>query len=328
MSHSEHYDPKAGIAIVGMAGRFPGANNIDEFWRNLVAGVESISHFTEAELEFSPLEDAGLGRDSNYVKARGTIDNADLFDAAFFGINPREAETMDPQQRVFLETAWVALEHAGYDARMFKGLIGVFAGMSNNSYFPLLTAAGGVDRAASLQAMLGNEKDYLTTRVSYHLNLRGPSISVQTACSSSLVAVYQAFQSLLGYQCDMALAGGVSVVVPQKRGYLHYEGAITSPDGHCRAFDAAAQGTVFSNGAGIVVLKRLQDALDDGDQIFAVIKGAAVNNDGSDRVSFAAPNVNGQSEAIAMAQALAGFDPETISYVEAHGTATSLGDPI
>jgi amino acid adenylation domain-containing protein len=328
MSYRENYNPSGGVAVIGLAGRFPGAINVDEFWRNLVGGVESIAHFADAELEFSPVDDAKLAEHPNYVKARGIIEDADHFDAAFFGINPREAETMDPQQRIFLETAWQALEQAGYDAGTFNLLIGVFAAMSNNSYLPFLRRAGLAGGPGSLQAMFGNEKDYLATRVSYHLGLRGPSINVQTACSSSLVAVCQAFQSLLSYQCDMALAGGVSVVSPQKSGYLHYEGAITSPDGQCRPFDAAAQGTVFSNGAGVVVLKRLQDAIDNGDQIYAVIKGAAVNNDGSDRVSFAAPNVNGQAEAIAMAQALAGIDPETISYIEAHGTGTALGDPI
>ena len=330
MSYSENYDARSGIAIIGMAGRFPGAKNIDEFWRNLQAGAESISFFTPEELEFSRLESPSLSSAPQYVSARGIIDGADNFDAAFFGINPREAELMDPQQRVFLETAWKALEHAGYDPQLYKGLIGVFAGMTNNTYFPAVISDGTNTPAgaAALQTMMGNEKDYLATRVSYELDLRGPSLNIQTACSTSLVAVCQAYQSLLTFQCDMALAGGVSVTCPQKRGYLHYEGAIVSPDGHCRAFDASAQGTVFSNGVGIVVLKRLADALADGDEIYAVIKGAAVNNDGANRVSFAAPNVNGQAEVVAMAHALAGFDPDTITYVEAHGTGTPLGDPI
>lgn len=330
MSYAEGYDPVGGVAIVGMAGRFPGASNIHEFWKNLQSGMESISHFTDEELESSFVEPVSLRNNPHYVKARGVLEGAETFDAAFFGISPREAELMDPQQRVFLETAWEALETAGYDAPSYPGLIGVFAGMTNNTYAPAILGSRREtdDPAGALQTMMGNEKDYLATKVSYKLNLRGPSLNFQTACSTSLVAVCQAFQSLLSYQCDMALAGGVSVSCPQKRGYVYYEGAIVSPDGHCRAFDAAAQGTVFSNGVGLVVLKRLQDALQDGDQIYAVIKGAAVNNDGAERASFAAPGVNGQSEVIAMAQALAGIDPETISYVEAHGTATALGDPI
>ncbi len=330
MSYAENYDARSGIAIIGIAGRFPGARTVNEFWHNLQAGVESISFFAHEELEFSRLESSALRRNPQYVRARGIIDGAENFDAAFFAINPREAELMDPQQRVFLETAWEALEDAGHDPQFYQGLIGVFAGMTNNTYFPAVISnhSSTADVTAALQTMMGNEKDYLATRISYEMNLRGPSLNIQTACSTSLVAVCQAYQSLLSFQCDMALAGGVSVTCPQKRGYLYYEGAITSPDGHCRAFDASAQGTVFSNGVGIVVLKRLEDALADGNRIYAVIKGAAVNNDGADRVSFAAPNVNGQAEVVAMAQALAGIDPETITYVEAHGTGTPLGDPI
>ena len=330
MSYTESYDPRGGVAIIGMAGRFPGAKSIDEFWQNLEAGVESISFFAEEELEPSRLETTALWRDPQYVRARGTLEGGDTFDAAFFSINPREAELMDPQQRVFLETAWEALEKAGYDSQSYRGSIGMFAGMTNNTYSPALISAqrDTMGTAGALQVMMGNEKDYLTTRVSYKLNLRGPSLNIQTACSTSLVAVCQAFQSLLSYQCDMALAGGVSIACPQRRGYQYYEGAIVSPDGHCRAFDTQAQGTVFSNGVGIVVLKRLADALADGDHIYAVIKGAAVNNDGAERVSFAAPSVNGQAEVIAMAQALAGIEPDTISYIEAHGTGTALGDPI
>jgi amino acid adenylation domain-containing protein len=330
MSYAENYDPRSGIAIIGIAGRFPGARTVTEFWRNVETGLESISFFTPEELEFSRLESSTLRGDPQYVRARGIIDGAENFDAAFFAINLREAELMDPQQRIFLETAWEALEDAGYDPHVHKGLIGVFAGMTNNTYFPAVisdwphTAEG----AAALRTMMGNEKDYLATRVSYELNLRGASLNIQTACSTSLVSICQAYQSLLSFQCDMALAGGISVTCPQKRGYLHYEGAITSPDGHCRAFDASAQGTVFSNGVGIVVLKRLEDALADGDQIYAVVKGAAVNNDGAERVSFAAPNIQGQAEVVAMAQAMAGIDPETINYVEAHGTGTALGDPV
>ncbi|HLK06286.1 MAG TPA: type I polyketide synthase, partial [Candidatus Angelobacter sp.] len=234
------------------------------------------------------------------------------------------------QHRVFLETAWEAFEDAGYDPLAYTGPVGVFAGMANNSYFPAVIAPrrAGESPAAALQTMLGNEKDYLATRTSYKLNLRGPSLNIQTACSTSLVAAAQAYQALQGYQCDMAIAGGISITSPQNRGYLYHEGAIVSPDGHCRAFDAQAGGTVFSNGTGVVVLKRLADAAADHDHIYAVIKGVGVNNDGSARVSFAAPSVDGQAEAIAMAQALAGVDAGSITYVEAHGTGTALGDPV
>lgn len=325
MSQPEQDNSLNGVAIIGMAGRFPGASNVREFWQNLVAGKESISFFEPHELEPAPNETAGVHSDPHYVRARGMLEGAETFDAAFFGINPREAELMDPQHRVFLETAWEAFEDAGYDPLAYTGPVGVFAGMANNTYFPAVIAPRC---AASLQTMLGNEKDYLATRTSYKLNLRGPSLNIQTACSTSLVAVAQAYQSLQGYQCDMAIAGGISITSPQKRGYLYHEGAIVSPDGHCRAFDAQAGGTVFSNGTGIVVLKRLADAVADHDHIYAVVKGVGVNNDGSARVSFAAPSVDGQAEAIAMAQALAGVDAGSITYVETHGTGTALGDPV
>src|SRR3984957_12968629 len=319
-----------GIAIVGMAGRFPGAGSVEEFWGNLVAGRESISFFNDEELAASGLDAAELKRRGQYVAARGVLKDADCFDAAFFGVNPKEAEVMDPQQRVFLETCWAALERAGYAPDKMAGSVGVFAGASTNTYVhhaleprPELMELVGADLV-----MYGNDKDYLTTRVAYKLGLKGPALNVATACSTSLVAVGQACQSLLMFQCDVALAGGVSVRVPQQRGYYYDEGNIGSPDGHTRTFDAKAEGTTFSNGVGVVVLKRLEDAVKDGDQIYAVIKGVGLNNDGSQRVSFGAPGVEGQSEAVAMAQALASVDPETITYVEAHGTATPLGDPI
>ncbi|MBV9530747.1 MAG: non-ribosomal peptide synthetase, partial [Bradyrhizobium sp.] len=329
MSYSDSYDPDGGVAIIALAGRFPGARDVEGFWCNLLEGEETISRFTDEELDPASWSDIADRKDPAYVRARGILEDVEMFDAAFFNISPREAEVTDPQQRLFLESAWEALECAGYDPEVFPGAIGVFAGMSNNTYYRanLLSRQDVLQRAGEFP-MLGNEKDYLATRVSYKLNLRGPSLNIVTACSTSLVAVCQAVQSLLTHQCDMALAGGVSVSVPQRRGYTYQEGFITSPDGHCRAFDAKAQGTVFSNGLGIVVLKRLQDARADGDLIYAVIKGAAVNNDGSARVSFTAPSVDGQAEAIAMAQAIAGIDPATISYVEAHGTGTALGDPV
>jgi amino acid adenylation domain-containing protein len=321
-------DVADGIAIVGLAGRFPGAANVAQFWRNLCDGIESVSVFTDDELEASGIDTRGLP--SNYVKARAILDAADWFDAAFFGFNPREAEILDPQQRVFLESAWEALEDAGCDPERFNGSIGVFAGMANNSYYlsnlqghPYLLASS--DAAAT---MLANEKDYLATRTSYKLNLKGPSLNINTACSTSLVAVCQACQSLLSYQCDAALAGGVAIDFPQKKGTLYQESGITSADGHCRAFDERATGMVPGNGVGVVLLRRLSEALADGDHVYAVIRGFAVNNDGAHKVGYTAPSVEGQAEAIALAQAMAAVNPETITYVEAHGTGTPLGDPI
>jgi len=317
-----------GVAIIGMAARFPGADTIDTLWQNLCDGVESIKVFNDDELDANT--DAALKQNPDYIKARGIISDIDCFDAAFFGISPREAEAIDPQQRVFLEMAWAALESAGYDPDSFPGLIGVYAGTGNNTYFPKNLASHPelIAQIGEFQMATLNEKDYIATRVSYKLNLKGPSVSVHTACSTSLVAVNEAFHSLMGYQCDMALAGGVSITVPQNSGYLYQEGAIFSKDGHCRSFDAQAAGTVFSDGVGVVVLKRLEDAVQDGDLIYAVIRGAATNNDGAAKMSFAAPSVDGQAEAIAMAQSYADVHPETISYIEAHGTATPLGDPI
>jgi amino acid adenylation domain-containing protein len=319
-----------GIAIIGMTGRFPGAGNVNEFWRNLVDGKESISTFTEEELAAAGLDVEEIKKTPNYVPSRGILKDAEWFDAHFFGMNRKETEVTDPQQRLFLEAAWEALEDAGYDPERFKGPIGVYAGMGNGTYFinNLLSRQDLINSVGPMVAMMGNEKDFLATRVAFKLNLKGPAISVNTACSTSLVAVCQAFQSLLSYQCDMALAGGVSVTFPQKRGFHFQEGGIVSPDGHCRAFDAQSQGTVSSDGLGIVVLKRLADALNDGDRIYAVIKGTGLNNDGAAKGSFTAPSVDGQAEAIAQAQAFAGFDPATIGYVEAHGTGTPLGDPI
>jgi acyl transferase domain-containing protein len=321
-----------GIAIIGLAGKFPGAPNLDVFWQNLRNGVESVTHFSEEELE-AP---ASLRQNPQYVRARAIVEGVDLFDAEFFGINPREAEYTDPQHRLLLETAWEALENAGYDSEQFPGSIGVFAGCSLNTYLlhNLASHPEFLARFLSSQqmgahpSMLGNDKDFLATRISYKLNLRGPSVVVQSACSTSLVAICQACQNLLTFQCDLALAGGVSVTFPQKRGYLYEDGAIVSKDGRCRPFDAAADGTVFGDGVGLVVLKRADEAIRDGDHIRAIIRGFAINNDGSGKVSYMAPSVDGQADAIAAAQALAGVDVETIRYIEAHGTGTSLGDPI
>jgi acyl transferase domain-containing protein len=315
------------IAIVGMAGRFPGAKNLDEFWRNLRDGVESISFFTDEELISFGVDKNQLS-DPDYVKASGFLDDIEMFDAAFFGYSPREAELIDPQQRIFLECAWEALEHAGYDSESYDGLIGVFGGVGSNSYiFNIYSNTEVVSSIDGTQLTISNEKDYLATRVSYKLNLRGPSVDVQSACSTALVGVHLARQSLLHYECDMALAGGI-LVNAQKSGYLYSRGGIMSPDGHCRTFDAGANGSVGGNGVGIVVLKRLEDAIADGDCIHAVIKGSALNNDGSLRAGYTAPGVEGQAEVIVRAQAIAEVDAESITFLEAHGTATALGDPI
>ena len=318
-----------GIAIVGMAGRFPGARNIDEFWRNLRDGVEAISFFTEEELRSAGVDSALLS-DPSYVRANATLEDTELFDASFFGINHREAEIMDPQHRIFLECAWEALENAGYNADSYQGRIGVYAGHGLTSYLlsNLYSNRQSLWALSGSQTFFGNDKDHLSTRVSYKLNLNGPSLSVQTACSTSLVAVHLACQSLLNGECSMALAGGITIWVPQKVGYKYDEGGILSPDGHCRAFDAAAKGTVNGNGVGIVILKRLEDALAEGDTIHAVIKGSAINNDGSQKAGYTAPSIEGQAAVISEAMHMAGVDASTITYVEAHGTGTVMGDPI
>lgn len=316
------------VAIIGMVCRFPGAPNVTQFWRNLCQRRESISFFSDEEVEEAGVEQA-VFRSSTYVKAGGVIDDVDLFDASFFGLTRREAEIMDPQQRVFLECAWEVLENAGYDPETYRGRIGVYAGAGTNGYLlNIFSNPRLLETVGAFQALIGNEKDHLATLVSYKLNLRGPSLSIQTTCSTSLVAVSLACQSLLCYQCDMALAGGVSIRIPQRVGYIYEEGGIGAPDGHCRAFDAGAKGTVGGDGAGIVVLKRFSEALADGDHIHAVIKGSALNNDGAAKVGYTAPSVNGQAEVIAEALAMARVNPETITYVEAHGTGTTLGDPI
>ncbi len=317
------------IAIVGIAGKFPGAKNIDEFWENLVKGKETISFFNEDELAESGIDEELL-KNPDYVKAKGIVKDADKFDASFFGFYPREAEILDPQHRLFLETSWDALEDAGYVPDRYKGLIGVFGGVGMNTYLLSFIQAneGFVSSSEGYQLSIANDKDFLTTRISYKLNLRGPSLDVQTACSTSLVATHIACMNLLNYQCDMALAGGVTISFPEKSGYLYQEGMILSPDGHCKPFDEKANGTVASNGVGVVVLKRLSDAVEDGDHIYAIIKGSAYNNDGGLRVGYTAPGVNGQIEVINSALAVANVNPETISYVETHGTGTGLGDPI
>jgi len=318
------------IAIVGMAGRFPGAANIEAFWNNLANGVESIRFFTREEYEAAGHSGAAFDQ-PDFVPARGVLDDVEAFDAAFFGFSPREAELLDPQQRIFLECAWEALERAGCDPERFKGPIGVYGGQSLDGYMlnvmsrpDLVSLAGG--HTALVGIGLGS--DYLTMRVSYKLNLRGPSVNLQSGCSTSLLAVHAACQGLQNFECDMALAGGVSVMHPRLGGYVYQDGALLSPDGHVRVFYASAGGTVFSEGAGIVVLKRLTDALAEGDRIRAVICGTAVNNDGFEKTSFTAPSAAAQAELISLTQAVAGVEPETINYVELHGTATIVGDPI
>lgn len=316
------------IAIIGMAGRFPGAGDVGAFWRNLCAGVESITFFSDADL--APHVPTETLRDPNYVKARGALADIEGFDAALFGFSPREAEVMDPQQRLFLECAWTALEHAGYNPDAYSGLIGVYAGASMSTYLlnNLLPNREVIRAMGGYQVMIGNDKDYLATQVCYKLNLGGPGVVVQSACSTSLVAVFLACQGLLSGSCDMALAGGVSIRLPQQSGHVYQEGGIIAPDGHCRAFDAQARGMIGGNGLGIVALKRLENALADGDRIYAVIKGAAINNDGALKVGYTAPSVEGQAKVIADAHTMAEVDPDTIAYVEAHGTGTPLGDPI
>jgi phthiocerol/phenolphthiocerol synthesis type-I polyketide synthase E len=307
------------IALLAMACRAPGAASVEELWRNLAAGVESISFLTDDELRAAGVPDRLL-RDPAYVKAWGVMRGGDRFDAPLFGLTPREAERTDPQHRVLLECAWEALEAAGYGQEEQAGPVGVFAGADATDHL-----AG---MAESMEEVIAAGTGFLATRISYKLNLAGPSLTVQSACSTSLVALHLACKSLLDGECDLALAGGVALRLPEERGYRYQEGGIYSPDGHCRAFDAAAQGTVGGHGAGVVLLKRLEDALADGDTIRAVIRATAINNDGAAKVGFTAPSVDGQARVIAEALALARAAPESIGYVETHGTGTPLGDPI
>lgn len=316
------------VALIATAGRFPGAADVEQFWDNLVAGRDTISFFDDATLDAGVSQ--ALRRDPAYVRARGVIDGIEDFDAAFFGISPKEAQLMDPQQRVFLEICWEALERAGYVPDAAPGPVGVYAGMYNATYLQrhVSTRPDLVEPVGEFQVMLANEKDYITTRVANRLNLTGPAVSVHTACSTSLVAVAQAFHALRTGQCYMALAGGASVTCPPRSGYLYNEGSMLSPDGHTRSFDAQARGTVFSDGAAVVLLKRLADAQADGDTIYAVLRSACVNNDGGAKASFTAPSVDGQAAVIRAALAAAEVDARSISYVEAHGTATPMGDPV
>ncbi len=314
------------IAIVGLAGRFPGAQTIDQFWQNLCAGVEARSTFTDDCL--APHVASDLRQDAAYVKAGFVLDQVDQFDAAFFDFTPRQAQITDPQQRLFLECVWEALEGAGIDVATTDQLIGLYAGASQSSYAgndPRYLQRSMID---GLQFLIGNDKDYLATQTAYRLNLQGPCMTIQTACSTGLVAAHVGCQSLLNRECDVALAGAVTVRLPQERGYLYEEGGILAADGHCRTFDAAATGTVFGNGVGVVVLKRLSDALADGDFIWAVIRGSSVNNDGSRKFNFSTSSQLGQFEVISEAWSVADVTPAEITYLETHGTGTQVGDPI
>lgn len=316
------------IAIIGMRGRFPGANDLDTYWRNLAAGVESITELTQEEMRAAGVPDNIL-RLPGYVNAAPVLDQVDEFDAEFFGFSARDAALTDPQHRLFLETCWEALEDAGYDPAAFPGAIGLFGGCELSTYlYQLYQNPDALQYIDGMQLMVTNDKDHLCTQASYRLNLRGPSVVVQTTCSTSLVAVSLACESLHVGRCEMALAGGVTVRVPQRGGYFYTAGSILSPDGHCRPFDANAQGTVVGSGVGVVVLKRLADALRDGDNVRAVVLGAGLNNDGNDKVGYTAPSFRGQAAAIRAAHATAGVSVESIGYVEAHGTGTILGDPI
>ena len=329
MAQSE-LNHESAIAIVGMSGRFAGARNVDEFWHNLAGRVCSVEAPTDEALREAGVSTASLA-DPSYVKATLELPDMEKFDAGFFGFSPLDASIMDPQHRHFLECAWEALESAGRDPSRFDGTIGVYAGSGHHAYFArnLLTRPDLLDDVGFfLLRHTGNDKDFLATRVSYQLDLKGPSVNVQTACSTSLVAVHWACQSLLSGECDMALAGGVTIELPHRQGYHAREGEILSPDGVCRPFEANSNGTLFGSGVGVVVLRRLDEALEDRDPILAVIRGSAVNNDGAGKIGYLAPSVDGQAAAIAEALEIAEVEPDTIDYVEAHGTGTAVGDPI
>jgi acyl transferase domain-containing protein/acyl carrier protein len=318
----------AEVAVIGMSAVVPGANDIHEFWENLKNGVESITFFTDDDLVKAGTTPQELEA-PNYVKAKGIIEGAEYFDASFFGYTPREAEVMDPQVRIFHQCIWHALEDAGYNSFSYHRRIGLYGGATSNISWQVLSLLSGEGKFASgLQANLLQNRDFMCTHISYKFNLKGPSFTVNTACSTSLVAIHLAAQGLLNRECEMALAGGVTISYPQKTGYYYEEGMIQSPDGHCRAFDADSKGLVGGNGAGVVLLKRYEDALADGDHIYGIIKGSAINNDGFRKVGYSAPSVEGQAEVIRAAQAAAGVDPESITYIETHGTGTEFGDPV
>jgi acyl transferase domain-containing protein len=317
------------IAIIGMTGRFPGAGTIREFWENLQNGVESIHILTPEELRAGGVSEAEIN-DPEYVPVTAALADGDCFDAAFFGCTKRDAEIMDPQHRIFLECAWAALEDAGYDPETYEGAIGVFGGVAPNTYLPnvLMTRPDIMDLVGGYPILIGSEREYAITRVAYKLNLRGPAVSIATACSTSGVALHLAYQSVLSGETDMALVGGGRVRAPFNVGYRYEPDGILSPDGHCRAFDANAAGTIRGSGMAMIVIKRLSDAIRDGDTVRALVKGTAINNDGSVKIGYTAPGMEGQEAVIAEALEMAEVDPATITYVEAHGTGTFLGDPI
>ena len=318
-----------GIAIIGMSVRFPKANTIEQYWDNLIEGRDCIDTFTIEDVSKAGVSETTISN-PHYIRRGGRISNPEFFDASFFGYTPREASLLDPQQRIFLKCGWEAIESAGYDVSRLESIVGVFAGCGMNHYLlqNIIANAGSTESVNEIQMVIGNDKDFLTSRLSYKLNLRGPSLDIQSACSTSLVAVHVACQNLLTYQCDVALAGGVFLQIPWWQGYKLTDGDIRSSDGICRPFDIQANGTVFGEGAGVVVLKRLQEAINDGDHIFAVIKGTAINNDGSIKAGYTAPGVDGQANVITMALESAGVKASEISYIETHGTGTPLGDPI
>jgi len=316
------------IAIIGMSGRFPGAEDITSFWHNLSEGLETISTFTDEELRESGIDEE-LIASPNYIPRRGIIGQAQDFDAHFFDFTPRDAEITDPQHRIFLETSWHAFEDAGYVPSTYPGKVGVFGGTGTAWHLNKVQSHPSVSQFASgASVVTNNDKDYVTTRVSYKLNLKGPSVNVQTACSTALVAVVMGVNSLLSGESDLIVAGGVSVDTPERQGYRYMEGGMESADGRCYAFDSRANGTVFSRGVGVVLLKRLTDAVRDGDHIYSVIKGGAINNDGSLKAGFTAPGIEGQVNVAKQAIKNSDIDVENIRFVEAHGTATALGDPI
>ncbi|HEU5226793.1 MAG TPA: type I polyketide synthase, partial [Ktedonobacteraceae bacterium] len=330
MSNSQYSSEyNTALAIVGMAGRFPGASSLEQFWHNIANKVSAIQHYSEEELLAAGVKQEDI-QQPNYVRAGAVLEHIEYFDTSFFGFSPREAEILDPQFRIFLECVWEAVEMAGYDLTTFDGLVGVFAGAGYKNYLRhhLMPSRKISEAFSEFQISLGQEQDVLATLVSYKLNLKGPSVAVQSFCSTSLAATHLACQSLLNYECDLAVAGGVALNSLQKKGYFYEEGQLTSPDGHCRPYDARAQGSVLSNGAAVVALKRFQDALNDGDQIHAIIRGSAMNNDGNQRVNYTAPGLDGQASVIASALSYAGVHPETIAYIEANGSSTMLGDAI
>ena len=326
----------AEIAVIGMAGRFPGAKNISEYWQNLLAGKETIKRFSDEELSKVEYKFDEIKDDPNYVRAKGVMNDIDKFDSEFFGIPPREAARTDPQHRVWLETTWEAFEDAGCDPLTYQGRISVFAGGFSNTYLLNNVLRNTEIRenyirqrfSDSFQLFTGNDVSFIPTKTAYQFNLKGAAVNIQTTCSTSLVAIAEACQSLYVHKSDICIAGAICISVPQETGYMYQDGSIYSPEGVVRPFDAKAKGTVFSNGVGVVVLKRLEDAVRDNDRIYAVVRGWATNNDGNNKLSYTAPSIDGQSEVISMAQSFANISPEELGYVEAHGTGTQLGDPI